>query len=507
MKDICTKIIEITKKRLKDIKTKRCNIRKSIYLKYFLCFIAIYVIALIPLFRADFNYIDDLGRKFSGFRAFGFSRDGSDFLSMFIHASKYITDISPFTQLLAIAIISLASTIVIRLITEPENKEKINIWYVFATIPIGLSPYYLENFSYKFDSPYMALSVLFCTIPFLFYKKNEKINKNILYIFIGSLCIVLMCITYQASSGIFPSITIALVLLMIHNKDRWSEIFKFVLCSILSYGIGVLFFKAFIMKHVDTYVNNDIWNLGEMIPGLIKNYKEYLKIILADFKRTWLIGIFILIISFIITNIIKTKRNKVIEILYSLISLFLLGMFSFGLYPMLQQPLFQPRAMYGVGVTISIISLMAVDYKRAYIPKICTFYLAYVFFILALTYGNALSEQKRYTEYRISLVAYDLNNIDVQENEILYIKVKGDIGRPNDVNNLIEKNRVIDRLIPKTFGDNSWCWASRYFYYYFNLPNMEETTEEFDISKMKLYKETRYHNIYKSNNELIIELK
>ena len=506
-KDIFKKFYEYIKKKIEYMKLENSKLMKSVYLKYFLIFSVIYLIAFIPLFRANFNYIDDLGRKFSGYRSFGFSRDGSDFLSIFVHGSKYLTDISPFTQIIAIAIISLASTIVIKLIARPEIKDKINIWYIFATIPIGLSPYYLENFSYKFDSPYMALSVLFSIIPFLYYKKNEKINKNILFLFIGSFCTTLMCITYQASSGIFPSITIALTLLMIHNKDKWKEIFKFILLSILSFGIGILFFKFFIMKHVDMYVNNDTWNMKEMIPGLIKNYKEYFKIILVDFKRTWIIAIFILIISFFITNIIKTKRNKIIEILYSLITLIFLGIFSFGLYPMLKQPLFQPRAMYGIGVTLSIISLMAVDYKRAYIPKVFTFYIAYIFFILALTYGNALSEQKRYTEYRISLIAYDLNNIDVKENDTLYIRIKGNIGRPNDVNKLVEKNRILDRLIPVTFGDDSWVWAGKYFYDYFNLPNIKKSTKDLDVSAMKLYKETRYHNIYKNNNKIIIELK
>ena len=165
-KDIFKKFYEYIKKKIEYMKLENSKLMKSVYLKYFLIFSAIYLIAFIPLFRANFNYIDDLGRKFSGYRSFGFNRDGSDFLSIFVHGSRYLTDISPFTQIIAIAIISLASTIVIKLIARPEIKDKINIWYIFATIPIGLSPYYLENFSYKFDSPYMALSVLFSIIPF-----------------------------------------------------------------------------------------------------------------------------------------------------------------------------------------------------------------------------------------------------------------------------------------------------------------------------------------------------
>ena len=490
-----------------DIKSKLVNFKKSVYFKYFIIFLIIYIVALIPLFRANFNYIDDLGRTFSGYRSFGFSRYMSDFLSQFIHGSGYITDISPYTQLIAIVFISLASTIVIKLLTMQEHEDKVNLWYVFATIPIGLSPYFLENFSYKFDSPYMALSILVSVIPFLFYKKNENMKRNILFVFIGVICTIVMCTTYQASSGIYPSIAIAITLLMIHNKDKWKEIFKFIMLAILSFGIGILIFKLFIMKPTNDYVNNELLNIKDIIPGSIKNYKQYFNLILLDFEKKWLIAVLILVISFIATNIIKTKRNKIVEIIYSIITVILLTIFSFGLYPFIKQPLFVPRAMYGIGITISIISLLAVDYKKAYVPKICIFYLAYVFFILTLTYGNALDEQKRYTQYRIGLVATDLNNIDVDNEKTLYINVKGSIGRPNNINNLVKEYKVLDRLLPETFGDDSWNWANQYFYNYYNLPNIKRSLKRLDIKTMELYKNTRYHDIYKNEDKLIIVLK
>ena len=47
---------------------------KSVYAKYFLILFAIFLVALIPLFRANFNYIDDLGRIREGYLNFGFGR-------------------------------------------------------------------------------------------------------------------------------------------------------------------------------------------------------------------------------------------------------------------------------------------------------------------------------------------------------------------------------------------------------------------------------------------------
>ena len=47
------------------------NNKKDI-LKYTLISFLIILVALIPLFRSNFNYIDDLGRVRYGYRDFGF---------------------------------------------------------------------------------------------------------------------------------------------------------------------------------------------------------------------------------------------------------------------------------------------------------------------------------------------------------------------------------------------------------------------------------------------------
>ena len=59
---------------------------KTVYFKYFLLFTLVYCIALIPLFRANFNYIDDIGRVSEGYQ-FHFSRFSSDGLSNIVHDS------------------------------------------------------------------------------------------------------------------------------------------------------------------------------------------------------------------------------------------------------------------------------------------------------------------------------------------------------------------------------------------------------------------------------------
>lgn len=46
--------------------------------------------------------------------------------------------------------------------------KKQNFWALLASVTLGLNPFFLQNMSYKFDSPFMALALISPIIPFLF---------------------------------------------------------------------------------------------------------------------------------------------------------------------------------------------------------------------------------------------------------------------------------------------------------------------------------------------------
>ena len=132
---------------------------------------------------------------------------------------------------------AIASTIILRILLK---EKKIKWYHIVAALPIGMNPYFLECYAYKYDAPYMALSVLFATIPFIFYKKEES-NKNTLFVIVSIICTFLMTSSYQASAGIFPIITIILVLKMFSNKEEKKEIFKFIYKSVIGYVLGLIY--------------------------------------------------------------------------------------------------------------------------------------------------------------------------------------------------------------------------------------------------------------------------
>ena len=169
---------------------------------------------------------------------------------------------------------------------------------------------------------------------------------------------------------------------------------------------------------VEAYRTTAMHSIGNMIPGVYTNIKIYFHTILTEFESKWLSVISLLNIMFIVISTSVSKRNKVLTVIVSTIALFVMSTISFGIYLVLESPIFVPRAMYGIGVFIAIITVFAVDNEKLFISKILSISLCWMFVVFCLTYGNALAEQKRYTDYRIQLVINDLNDIDLLNSKL-----------------------------------------------------------------------------------------
>lgn len=186
----------------------------SYLLKPFIIITMIYLISYYPIIRANFYYGDDLQRALFGLKGWSnFSRFTSDILSGFIHTNNYLTDISPLSQIIATFLLSLSGVVIIHLF---KKNKKVTFTNIISVLPIGLTPYFLSCITYKYDSPYMALSIFASIFPFLVYKNNKK--SKILFSITLIIGTIIMCTTYQAASGIIPLITIFLAYNYWENK-------------------------------------------------------------------------------------------------------------------------------------------------------------------------------------------------------------------------------------------------------------------------------------------------
>ena len=362
----------------------------------------IYLLAMSAILRANVFYVDDMARARMGYAGWEpYSRYLSNFLSQYLHADKYLTDISPLTQIIAAVAIAFAAVIAIYMIT---GKRQISCWHLIAAIPVGLSPYFLECLTYKYDSPYMALSVLFSVLPLLFSNGNQ-----IVYVLITAVSMICMCTTYQASSGIFPMLVVITGLYRWLHGEKAKVVVKFYVISALAYVLGLLYFRKFIMTEYVDYAATTVASMENLYKTADFNYKRYIVYFLQDYKPEWLAAAFVICLCFVWRAVTQSRQNKLLTLILVPIAMGIMFLLSFGVFPFLESPLWVPRAMYGVGCFMGFVGIFAVsEVPHGYLSKLACFVLGWYFFVFSFTYGNALNVQQEYTEFRIEEAIDDL---------------------------------------------------------------------------------------------------
>ena len=468
----------------------------------------IYLLGILSIIRANFLYIDDIGRAAAGYRGWlGWSRYISEFSSIFIHGDYILSDISPLPQLIAILILAFSSVLPVYIL----NDNKIKIIGLLAVIPLGLSPYILECLSYKFDAPYMALSVFASIVPFLFLSRKKA------FVFCSVICLLVMCMTYQAASGIYLLLTLILGFIDWNGKRKTNrEVFLFLGWAALSFCIAMAIFKLFVMKPFNTYVSNTMLPLPQLIPGTLSNFQNYVNTINGDFGFIWKTLIGIIVCFFIAKAVSKSAQNKIISLVASIVLLCVLFVLSYGIYLVLEKPLFVPRTMYVFGIFLAIISIYVVsDFYN--IAKIFTLALSWVFMVFAFSYGNALADQKRYADFRATVLLQDLNALFPDKDaDKINIQLKNTIGYAPAVRNAGKHNPVIYKLVPQMLMEDE-PWANYYYLVYFNYApfstaNITLTKKDsepyidFNTLDLPVVLKTYYHTIKSDGKRVLVEL-
>lgn len=463
----------------------------------------LYLVGLSALLRANVSYVDDAARAVSGYQGWDhFSRFLSCFLSVFVHMGQKLADISPVPQLFAVVIMALSGVVVLRVVSE---EKKVSLWQYAAVLLLGLSPYFLECFSYKYDAPYMALSVLGGIFPLLLYRKGR-----VAYVLASIAGILVVCTTYQASTGIFPMLVVFLAAMQWHRGEHWKTIASFVGQSVLGYGVGMMVFRLFIMVPQDDYSSTGLPGIGQLIPNTLSHFKQYYKTVISDFRMEWLLLVLLLAVCFLYTQVWGSRRNKALALLVAVATLAVTLLLCFGVYPVLSAPSFNPRGMYGFGVWIAFLGAFVATYDRIYVGKLTCLVLSWAFVVFALAYGNALDAQQSYTEFRMEQTIDDLVDLHVLEGEQpKTVQIVGDIGYSPVVKNRPADENIMTRLVPITFGDSSWYWGRYVFSNYYGLRTYMKWDSSVDLTTMDLpvLTDNVYHTIRGNDQYILIELK
>lgn len=499
-------------------------------LKPFLIIFLIYLVGISAIILAGVHYADDVARTNYGYAGWsGFSRYLSTILSHGLHADNYLTNIAPLPQLLAVAILAVSSMIVITVVNGAEIfKEKWTRWIlpVIAVVPLGLCPYMLECLSYQYDAVYMALSVFFVVMPFLFYRESR--GKFVVFSVIGVLG---ACMTYQVSAGIYPMLAIFVIMKDWNGKKiENKEIIKNILLMVATFGLTLILFQKVLMRPQDIYVSNEVPGLAEFFPSLFSHLSHYFELLFNDFRILWLVLVGIMMLEFVVVFVKKSERNKILAAVLGMIGVGAMLLMSYLLYSALDKPLYTTRAMYAVGAFMAIIGVYAVSgdvfgkIAKKYVGKktememqmsvrisrfvlaIPVVMLAWCFFSFAFTYGNALKEQDTFKNMQIDMVISDLNEI-VSDGKVRKVQAEGQIEFAPAVKHMPSGDYLIlRRLLKPSYGTTPWMAyrlteASGLNNLVYN-PSASSAAEDLSVLK-----DTALYIIYGDDEDILVRFK
>ncbi len=501
-KSLFTKLLE------QDIATTKF----SQYKKPFLVLSIMYIIAESAIIMTDVSYVDDMGRKAWGYSNWdSFSRYVSNFLSRLIHTDSYLADISPLPQIIAVLLMTVASLIVIATFS---NNKKISFWSLVAVMPLCISPYFLECLSYKYDSPYMAISVLASVIPLLFYKCSPTIYVPV--VLLGTL---LTCTTYQAALGIFPTAILILSFLQWKQDVPKDKNIKLIGFSVIGYLAAMLIYKIFIMKPVNTYVSSEMYALSEMPKGVISNIKRYLTYVYSDFEQIWLILLAAILCAFVVLSVLRSKKNKFLTAIFAITTILFSACLCWGPYIAMKVPSYNCRGMYGFGAFIAIFAVVCTDSRNLFkqqkgmyegtscMAKIACLCLSWCFLVFSFVYANALGEQQRYTDFRTEMVLSALDEFLIPNAETsVNLQIIGSAGVSPVVERMPQYSGVLKRLVfAVRFAGDGRIWSAYDFYNYYDLHvNVVDNLQELNLPVLH---DGYYETIYGDKNNILIKLR
>ena len=347
------------------------------------------------------------------------------------------------------------------------------------------NPYFLSCFAFKYDSPAMALSILFPLVPFLF------VHAARLYTVSSFVCTLGMYMTYQSSSGIYIMMVIFVALLKYITKE-WSlsESVKFCAKSALVFIFASALFMGF-----SRFFNSAANRSTEMAIGsnIAYNVATYIKNFAREFNVVWKVLSALVAIAAGAAVCSLSKRKKPVALALFALALALTLILSFGGYIFLEEYPANARYRYGAGMWLAILASVAALPKRKLLA-VPPLLLAWGFFSYASAFGNAHANQMKMEMQYEALVREDINTFFPREKyPTLELGFSGQMPWSGEVKNLVKAYPITKELVMKRYGPSYFVAGKTMEYFDSTLATSD--TPAAPPEELTLLISRRYYNI------------
>ncbi|KAA0960455.1 glucosyltransferase domain-containing protein [Pseudomonas sp. ANT_H12B] len=202
--------------------------RRQVWL-FFLLATLLYVV---PLIVADYPYIDDNWRSLSAGMAW--AEQGRLFTEFFYNLLTF-SHAAPNIFPLPLLIATLAMAAALTSLTFHYFRQP-TIACCLVTLPLWYNPFFLQNLSYQYDGPAMALSVV-AVIYAITFRRPSRIQQWLVPSFLVALAIGL----YQVSFNVFLGLCCLEILRGANDKLAWPQ-----WCGLIGWKIAQAFLGCLI---------------------------------------------------------------------------------------------------------------------------------------------------------------------------------------------------------------------------------------------------------------------
>ncbi|EUB86454.1 glucosyltransferase domain-containing protein [Pseudomonas sp. GM30] len=375
---------------------------------------------VLPLILADFPYIDDNWRTLAAGNAWaGQGRLFADWFFQALSFTDAAPNIFPLPLLLASVAMSLALTrLTFHYFTEPTLAS------CLVALPLWYNPFLLQNLSYQYDGPIMALSMVavICAITF---EGASRVQRWLVPAALLGLAIGL----YQISFNVFLGLCCVESIRAVQRQTPWPEILRMVGWKLAQAGLGILIYSVTAYPFMETLRKTDLLNLHtNPLLQIGINFARIVESVALLFHGgyAWIFAALVLCAVAGGVRMVLCREHRWPSLLLCLLTLPVLALLVPGITLLFRDFNEGARTLMGFGVLLSGLFYLAhvalaSGHRRLplllIIPLLATLSLSFA-------YGRVLSLQKTFASSALYSLSHDIAaHRELREAKRIYLSV------------------------------------------------------------------------------------
>ncbi|ELY5933855.1 glucosyltransferase domain-containing protein [Cronobacter malonaticus] len=365
------------------------------------CWVIVCVTALfvLPILLSGVLYQDDILRTANGEAYWGvLGRPLSDVAVMALgFGSGFVVDSFPLSLIMAGVLLGASS---VMLYCRFAINRGIASGVVFSLF--SLSPFFLQNLSYHFDSFPMMLGVFLAVLPYSKMSASFKLAFRVLF---GAVCLVLALSLYQATINVFLSLCAIEIAYVLYSRGSGTDALRMSAERAASAIIGmIIYMKGVTPFFLSKNVHSDlVLKADDPAKSLLYNFERFWNIASSlmndSLYMAWVLIIVVATVGLIILSFRVAKSEFSLTSKIIGFAVFASGiavtLFSIaGPFIFIDKTVVAPRVMMGVPGFMLLIGYLASMLPSKRLTTIACIIPVMFSLCYSSAYGNASKHQR-----------------------------------------------------------------------------------------------------------------